>query len=69
MIDCLVNAYLELGQFDEAISELRKAAELAPDDPVAHAALAKALEAKGLTGEAQAEMRKAQESRRHDIPK
>jgi len=34
--------------------------ELAPQDPGNHSALAKALSAKGLTAEAEEEMRKAQ---------
>ena len=54
---------LSEGQVDDAIPELRKAAELTPGDPAAHAALAKAFEAKGLTKQAQDEIRKAQESR------
>jgi Flp pilus assembly protein TadD len=50
------------GKLDEAMVELRRGIELAPENPRAHAALAKALEAKGQTEEAQQEMRKAQES-------
>jgi len=41
------------------VAELRKAAELLPDDAGTHVALARALTAKGLTGEAEQEMRKA----------
>ena len=41
------------GQVDDALTELRRAAELAPMDPANHAALAKALSAKGLNAEAQ----------------
>ena len=37
------------GQVDDALTELRRAVELAPQDPGNHAALAKALSAKGLT--------------------
>ena len=48
------------GQVDDALTELRRAVELAPQDPGNHAALAKALSAKGLTAEAEEEMRKAQ---------
>jgi len=48
---------------DDALSELRRAVELAPLDPANHAALAKALSAKGLGAEAQEEMRKAQQTR------
>jgi Flp pilus assembly protein TadD len=42
---------------------LRRAAELAPQDPGNHAALAKALSAKGLNSDAAEEMRKAQAAR------
>jgi Flp pilus assembly protein TadD len=48
------------GQVDEAIVELRRAIGLEPRDPGAHAALAKALTAKGLNAEADEEARKAQ---------
>ena len=51
------------GQVDDALAELRRAAELAPQDPGNHAALAKALSAKGLNDEAKEEMRKAQQGR------
>jgi cytochrome c-type biogenesis protein CcmH/NrfG len=47
------------GKADEAIAALRKAISLAPDDPKAHRALAKALQAKGLDQEAQEELKKA----------
>jgi Flp pilus assembly protein TadD len=49
------------GQVDEAITELRQAVALAPEQPGTHVALAKALETKGLAVEAQQEMRRAQE--------
>jgi Flp pilus assembly protein TadD len=42
---------------------LRQAADLDPQDAGTHAALAKALSAKGLNAEADDEMRKAQPSR------
>ena len=48
------------GQVDESIAELRRAAALEPRNAGTHAALAKALTAKGLTAEADEEMRKAQ---------
>jgi Flp pilus assembly protein TadD len=51
------------GQVDDALRELRRAVELAPQDPGNHAALAKALSARGLTAEAEEEMRKAQPGR------
>ena len=49
------------GKVDDAVAELRTAVGLAPENARAHAALAKALDAKGLPEEAQQEMRKAQE--------
>ena len=48
-----------MGRTDEALPELRKAVELAPQNQQAHFALAKALEAKGFTSQAQTEFRKA----------
>jgi Flp pilus assembly protein TadD len=48
------------GQVDDSLAELRRAVELAPRDPSTHAALAKALTAKGLTAEADEEMHKVQ---------
>jgi len=47
---------------DDALAELRKAAALVPGDASTHVALARALSAKGLTGEAEEEMHKAQQS-------
>ncbi len=47
------------GHIDEAVTELRNAAGLAQQDPQMHVALAKALEAKGLHEEAEAEISKA----------
>ena len=46
-----------------ALIHLRQAAQLAPENPGMHMALAKALTAKGLNEEAQEEMRKAQQAR------
>ena len=43
------------------MQELRQAAALAPEKREIHAILAKALQAKGLTIEAEQEMQKAQE--------
>jgi Flp pilus assembly protein TadD len=51
------------GQTDDALTELRRAADLAPQDPANHAALAKALSKKGLNDEAAEEMQKAQQGR------
>jgi predicted Zn-dependent protease len=48
------------GQVDDALSELRRAAELQPDNPAIHASLAKVLAAKGMTQESQEELRRAQ---------
>jgi arylsulfatase A-like enzyme/Flp pilus assembly protein TadD len=50
-------------QIDAALAELRTAAELDPQDSGTHASLAKALSAKGLSAEADEEMRKAKQSR------
>ena len=49
------------GKVDEAIAELRRAVELAPQEPSMHESLARALSAKGLTEEADQEMRRAQQ--------
>jgi Flp pilus assembly protein TadD len=48
-----------MDQVDNAILELRRAVELAPQEPSGHQSLAKALAAKGLTAEADEEMRRA----------
>ena len=50
-------------QIDAALAELRTAAELDPQDSGTHVSLAKALSAKGLSAEADEEMRKAKQSR------
>jgi len=47
-------------KLDEALVELRRAVELAPQEPSVHESLAKALAAKGLNAEAEQEMRRAQ---------
>ncbi len=49
-----------LDRLDDAIAELRKAVELAPQEPAIHRSLAQALAAKGLTAEANQELRRAQ---------
>src|SRR5258708_36590791 len=48
------------GQVDESLVELRRSAELDPRDPGTHAALARALSAKGPDADAAEETRKAQ---------
>jgi Flp pilus assembly protein TadD len=48
-------------KLDDAIVELRRAVELAPQEPIMHESLAKALTAKGLTAEAEEETRRAQQ--------
>jgi len=47
-------------EVDQALTALRKAVSLAPENPKAHRSLAKALDAKGLHQEAQEELRRAQ---------
>jgi tetratricopeptide (TPR) repeat protein len=44
--DCLANAYLEIGRFDEAIAEYRRILELNPRYPLAHYRLGQAYERK-----------------------
>jgi tetratricopeptide (TPR) repeat protein len=55
--DCLANAYLELGRFDEAIAEYQRILRLNPNYPLARFHLAEAYRAKGLTSEAALEYR------------
>ena len=62
-IAALGEVLLYQGQVDDALTELRRAVELAPQDPGNHAALAKALSAKGLTAEAEEEMRRRSRGR------
>ncbi len=50
--DCLANAYLALGQLDEAISEYERILRLNPNYPLAHYHLAQAYERKGLPEQA-----------------
>jgi len=45
--DCLANAYLELGRFDEAIAEYERILRLNPNYPLAHYHLGQAFERKG----------------------
>jgi tetratricopeptide (TPR) repeat protein len=51
--DCLANAYLELGRFDEAIGEYERVLRLNPNYPLARFHLAQAFERKGQMAEAQ----------------
>ncbi|HEY7506899.1 MAG TPA: tetratricopeptide repeat protein, partial [Nitrososphaera sp.] len=46
--DCLANAYLAFGQYDEAIAEYERILSLNPNYPLAHYHLAQAYERKGL---------------------
>lgn len=45
--DCLANAYLELGRFDEAIAEYGRILRLNPNYPLARFHLAEAYKGKG----------------------
>jgi tetratricopeptide (TPR) repeat protein len=45
--DCLANAYLELGRFDEAIAEYERILRLNPNYPLAHYHLAQVYERRG----------------------
>ena len=45
--DCLADAYLELGRFDEAVEEYERVLRLNPSYPLAHYRLARAYEQKG----------------------
>jgi tetratricopeptide (TPR) repeat protein len=53
--DCLANAYLELGRFDEAINEYQRVLKLNPNYPLVHYHLAQAYERKGQPDQARAE--------------
>ena len=53
--DCLANAYLELGRFDEAVHEYQRILKLNPNYPLVHYHLAQAYERKGQTDQARAE--------------
>lgn len=56
--DCLANAYLELGRFDEAAAEYHRILKLNPNYPLARFYLAQALKQKGLKEEARIEYQK-----------
>ena len=53
--DCLANAYLELGRFDEAIAEYERILRLNPNYPLVHYRLAQVYERKGLRDQGRAE--------------
>ncbi len=50
--DCLGNAFLKLGKYDEAIAEYRRILQLNPNYPLTQFYLAQALQYKGLNQEA-----------------
>lgn len=50
--DCLANAYLEVGRYNEAIAEYQRILLLNPNYPLARFSLAKAFEKQGMTQEA-----------------
>lgn len=52
--DCLANAYLELGRWDEAIAEYQRVISLNANIPLTHYRLAQALERKGALEQARA---------------
>jgi len=53
--DCLANAYLELGRFDEAIAEYQRILRLNPNYPLVHYHLAQAYERTGQPDQARSE--------------
>jgi tetratricopeptide (TPR) repeat protein len=53
--DCLANAYLELGRYDEAIAEYTRILKLNPNYPLAHYHLAQAYDGKNQRDRARAE--------------
>lgn len=50
--DCLANAYLEIGRYDEAIAEYQRILQLNPNYPLAQFSLAQAFEKKGQMDDA-----------------
>jgi tetratricopeptide (TPR) repeat protein len=50
--DCLANAYLDLGRWDDAIAEYQRILRLNPNYPLAQYHLAQAFQRKGRAGEA-----------------
>ena len=53
--DCLANAYLELGRYDEAIAEYNRILKLNPNYPLLHFHLAQTYERKGQRDQARSE--------------
>ena len=53
--DCLANAYLELGRFDEAVAEYQRILELNPNYPLTHYHLAQVHERRGQMERARTE--------------
>ena len=69
--DCLANAYLELGRFDEAVAEYERVLKLNPNYPLAHYHLAQTYERRGQPEQAQNEYREFLQvwiNADHDIP-
>ncbi|MBX7169509.1 MAG: tetratricopeptide repeat protein [Pyrinomonadaceae bacterium] len=60
--DCLANAYLEIGRYDEAIAEYQRILQINPNYPFAQYSMAKALEKKGQLEDSQIAYRKFLES-------
>ena len=56
--DCLANAYLQLGRFDEAITEYERILRITPNYPLVYYHLAKAYEGKGQMDEARSAYRR-----------
>ena len=48
------------GKVDEAIVQARRAIEIAPEEPLAHASLSRLLQQKGMISEAEEEMAESQ---------
>ncbi len=59
MREHLAMAYAQLGRFGDALTQLKAAAEITPDDPSIHALLSQVLDTTGQLNEAIAEQQKA----------
>jgi tetratricopeptide (TPR) repeat protein len=53
--DCLANAYIELGRFDEAIAEYQRILKLNSNYPLVHYHLAQSFDRKGMRDQARTE--------------